>query len=203
MHTNFFNLDDLIRQTYSEEEAVKQAVYRATEADIKEITDAGRYILSQFPSIPNCCAPMSALWAAIIRDRTSIPTHLVAGNLYLQGRCIFGDDIQENNIVSPFSLSNSQWDGHCWVSFGNVLGDISFFRTAYAATTPNWLREMVFELFGEGRGLICGEPVYLQRLGLEYQPKNIATDDQITSVVRGAIQVIQHGKMDFEGSGIS
>lgn len=191
MQTKIFDLDFLIRQTYSDEEALKHKIYQVTRADAKEIIDMGHHILSQFPSLPNCCAPMSALWAATIRDHTSIPTHLIAGNLSLQGQCIFGNDVKVNNIIDPFSSSNSNWDGHCWVSFGNVIGEISLFRTAYATGTPNWLKERVLKLFGEERGLILGEWAYLSNLGLQYQPKSVATDDQITGLVKGAIQIMQ------------
>lgn len=194
---------ELIKQSYSNEEALQHKEYQVTQDDSKTITDIGRHILREFPMLPNCCVPMSALWAAVVRDHTSIPTQLVAGNLYLQGRCVFGDH-KTDNTIDPFSSSNSNWDGHCWVSFGNIIGEISFFRTAYAVDTPNWLKEIVLKSFGEGKGLILGEPLFLHdNFGLKYQPTGIATDVQITGLLKGAIQIMQRAGKDLKGIGIS
>jgi hypothetical protein len=197
MNSNFSELDHLIKQAYTDEDALKYAAYRATQDDVATIAAAGLDILSKFPVIPYCCAPMNALWVAMIRDNTRIPAHLIAGNLNFNERRIFGDDAAISDNTHPFSISNSDWDGHCWAVFGNIIGDISFFRTALAAAAPDWLREMVLKSFGEGRGLVLGELLSLHDLGLVYQATAVATDVQLTGLVKGAVEIVKSGAVPF------
>ena len=191
MYNNLSALGHLISQAYSEDEAIKSDSYRISNDEATLIAESGRYILNAYPSLPNSCAPMSAIWAAMIRDKTSIPTYLVAGCLDLNGKRIFGGDSTINNDGTLFDASNPCWDGHCWTVFGNVIGDISFFRTALSTTAPDWLKDMVLKSFGGKKGALLGELVYLESMGLKYNPKYVATDLQISSLIKGANQIIE------------
>ncbi|MDB9511035.1 hypothetical protein PN499_07560 [Kamptonema animale CS-326] len=177
-------LSELIKRSYPEEEASKYLEYRLTKEDMKLIVDEAKRILHNFPSIPNSCAPMSAIWTAMIRDNTDIPVHMVAGSLDMMGKRIFGDNMKTNDMSQTFSESNLDWAGHCWVIFGDYIGDISIFRTAYSEHTPKWLGEMIFSVFGEGRGMLLGTPSNLLKYGLVYTPSYVLKDSEITGLIR-------------------
>jgi len=149
--------------------------------------------------MPNCCAPMSALWVERVRNTASIPAHLVGGSLSLHGRRIFGNDFEMTDNNNPFEIPRLDWDGHVWVVFGGVIGEISLFRTAYASSSPSWLRKRVFDSFGRNRGILLGEHHFLQNLGLDYQSKYVATDHQIAGLVNGSAQIIKFGKIPCDG----
>lgn len=66
---------------------------------------------------------MSVLWTAFIKDNTEYPIHVVAGSLYIDDKKIFGNNATSKQIKDIFSNSNLDWDGHCWVIFGNFICD--------------------------------------------------------------------------------
>ncbi len=82
-------MQDLISRSYSEEETMRFSEYKISQADKGTIVQAGNDILKNVPKIPFACALMSALWRSVIKDNTTIPTHVVAGNLLINSRKIF------------------------------------------------------------------------------------------------------------------
>jgi hypothetical protein len=186
-------LSELIKQSYSEKEASTYVEYSLTQEDCKLIVESAKLVLLNFPSIPNCCAPMSAIWTAMLRDRTDIdiPVHMVAGNLDMMGKRIFGDNKNMLNMNQAFSESNLDWDGHCWVVFGYYIGDISLFRTAYSEQSPEWLRKMVRDRFGEGRGMLLATPSQMLEHGLIYTPSYVLKDLQITGLVKSIELIVK------------
>jgi hypothetical protein len=177
-------LSELVKQSYSEKEASTYVEYRLTQEDYGVIVESAKHVLLNFPLIPNCCAPMSAIWTAMIRDHTDIPVHMVAGNLDMMGKRIFGDNKNMSDMNQAFSESNLDWDGHCWVVFGDYIGDISIFRTAYSEQSPEWLGKMVRTRFGEGRGMLLATPSQILEHGLIYTPSYVLKDLEITGLVK-------------------
>jgi hypothetical protein len=177
-------LSELIKQSYSEKESSTYVEYSLTQEDCKLIVESAKQVLLKFPSIPNCCAPMSAIWTAMIRDHTDIPVHMVAGNLDMMGKRIFGDNKNMPNMNQAFSESNLDWDGHCWVVFGDYIGDISLFRTVYSEQSPEWLRKMVRDRFDEGREMLLATPSQMLEHGLIYTPGYVLKDLQITGLIK-------------------
>ncbi|OKH38113.1 hypothetical protein NIES2119_11185 [[Phormidium ambiguum] IAM M-71] len=189
-------LSELIKQSYSENEASKYVECSLTKEDYGLIVESAKGILDNFPSIHNCCAPMSAIWTAMIRDNTDIPAYMVAGSLDIMGKRIFGDNMNTHDMSQTFSKSNLDWDGHCWVVFGDCIGEISLFRTAYSKHSPQWLREMIRSQFGEGRGMLLATPSKLLEHGLVYTPSYVLKDSEITGLVKSIELIINKHKRD-------
>jgi hypothetical protein len=182
-------LSELIKKSYSEKEASIYLEYNVTQEDKDIVVESAQNILQNFPVIPNCCAPMSAWWTAMIRDHTNIPVHMVAGSLDMKGKRIFGDDKNMRNMNEAFTTSNLDWDGHCWMVFGDYIGDISLFRTAYSEKSPEWLKNMVDTQFGAGRGMLLAPTSEMLKFGLIYTPLYVLKDSEITDLVRSVTSI--------------
>lgn len=173
-------MQDLISSSYSNDEATRFTQYTISQADKKTIAQAGSQILKNTPKLPYACALMSAMWGALIRDNTHIPTHVVAGNLLINGRKVFFNDDSPEKVKQVFETSNYSWDGHVWVSFAGTIGDISIFRSAYSEPENHWLHQLIVNEFGQGRGLVLGAPP-----NMTYEAKYVLTDNQITALIKG------------------
>lgn len=67
---------------------------------------------------------------------------------------------------------------------GDILCDLSIFRSAYATDRPNILKSFVAQYFGEGKGaLLC--PVENIPSGMEFVPKYALNDEQIWGLLDG------------------
>jgi hypothetical protein len=159
---------------------------------IDTIINAGEEVLKLFPDIPGSCVPMSALWTAFIKDNTKYPIYVIAGSLYIDDKNIFGNNITLEETKKVFSNSNLDWDGHCWVLFGNLICDISIFRTAYSKSSPKLLKEKILSIFGENKGLFIVPLEEISKIGMRYETKYVLTDDEITSLFKGAYYLIEH-----------
>jgi hypothetical protein len=173
-------MQNLISNSYSPEEARRFSQYTISHVDKEKIIQAGREILQNTPKFPYACALMSALWGSYIRDKTNIPTHVVAGNLSINNKKIFFSNNSSEEVAHSFDTSNHSWNGHVWVSFAGTIGDISLFRSAYSEPKDHWLHRLIVNEFGQGRGLVLGTTPHML-----YEAKYVLTDDQITSLIRG------------------
>lgn len=172
-------MENLIADSYLYEEARRFAQYTISDADKKAISQAGIDILKNVPKLPYACAHMSALWGALIRDSTDIPTHVIAGNLLMNNRKIFFSDTSSEEVSQIFEKSNS-WNGHVWVSFAGVIGDISIFRSAYLESKDHWLHQLIINEFGTGRGLLLSP-----KSNMTYEAKYVLTDTNINALIQG------------------
>lgn len=186
----------LITTSYDESEAERHRNYELTDEDVEVIQHWAKWTLVNFPPMRNCCAAMSATWGALIRDKTRIPAHVVAGNLSYRGKRLFGDDASAESLAEGLMTSNMAWDGHFWVDFAGAIGDISLFRTAYAESSPQWLRSLITQQFGPGRGMLFATPEGMLENGLIYEARYVLTDDQISALVRGVPQIIENARLD-------
>ena len=154
-------------------------MYTLSDNDKKEIAEHGKEVLSRIPKMPYGCAYMSALWGASIKDHTDIPVEVIAGNLSINNKKIFYSDRSPQSIAQDFKSSNLAWDGHVWVSFAGMIGDISIFRSAYSEPESHWFHQLIVNEFGKGKGLLLGNLP-----NMEYTAKYILTDDEITSLIQ-------------------
>jgi hypothetical protein len=184
-------MHSLIAKSYSEAEARRHGSYQLTDEDQQLILDACKCVLTGFPSMAHACVPTSTLWASLIREKTRISVHVVAGNLRLGDKLLFGDDRAPALWSEQFSKSSFSWDGHCWVDFGDRIGDISLFRTAYADSAPTWLKELIVESFGQGRGALFNTLDGMRQDRLFYEPKYVLTADQVELCANGALHLIK------------
>jgi hypothetical protein len=74
--------------------------------------------------------------------------------------------------------------------FGDYVADVSVFRTAYSEKSPRRLRDHVVKEFGIGKGLLISKAADVGSYGLNYLPQYILSEDQITAVGRGALDII-------------
>ena len=75
------------------------------------------------------CVIMSALLAMALEEPLGTVVPVVAGALKLDGEYMYGS----NRAVDGrrvFSEDGPDWDGHCWILFGNCIVDISLGRPA-------------------------------------------------------------------------
>jgi len=99
-------------------------------------------------------------------------------------------------VARSLDVSNGAWDGHCWMALGHYVGDASVFRTAYALPENSNLRRAVLEEFGRGRGLFLMPWTEATRIGFEYIPKYVASETELTGLIKGADAV---GALSPEG----
>jgi hypothetical protein len=187
-------IKNLIEESYNLTEAKKYHNFEPSQSQVQELADAGQYVLGKFPYQAGACALMSAVWGASIRDSTDLPIHVVAGSLYIDDHHIFGSDSSANQTKNAFIGKNLDWDGHCWVVFGDLIGDISIFRTAYSQNAPRYLKEKILSNFGKGRGLFVATLDSMIENGFTYEPKYILTNSEITGLCKGAFSVINDKK---------
>jgi hypothetical protein len=184
-------LFSLIESSYSTTEAEIVLSFRPSNDDVQLLIHAGKKALNLFPNIPGACALMTAMWVACIRSTTKYPIYAIAGSLLVDGIHVFGRTSSANQVKEAFTSTNLDWDGHCWLIFGNLIGDISLFRTAYSDKSPPALKEKVMSVFGEGCDLLINQLDSLAKLGIVYHPQYALRNDEITHIVNGARTIIE------------
>ena len=188
--------DDLlphIRHAYSMAEAQRYADFADEKRCLDEVVSIGKEVLEHVPPCAGACAIMSALWTALVRDRLDLPVYCVAGDLLADGRLVFGHGASSTEFAVAFGESNLDWDGHCWLVLGEYIGDLSVFRTAYAATSPRPLRDLVLSRFGLGRGLWLATEAVSVANGLSYKPRYVLTNQQLDGLVLGGRALFDSG----------
>ncbi len=180
------HLFSLIEASYSTTEAETAFSFHPSEHDVQILIDAGKAVLTLFPNVPGACALMTAMWVALIREKNKYPIYAIAGSLLINGIHVFGCTSSVTQMKEVFTCTNLDWDGHCWIIFGNLIGDISLFRTAYSDKSPPALKEKVISQFGEGHGLFVTPLDFPTELGIVYHPQYALTDDEITYLCNGA-----------------
>lgn len=183
------SLDLLIRQSRSAEDATAHGGRIVTENDQSQLANVGRQLLSVFPPIPGACLLMSALYAARLQELVAGPILVIAGGLSVGSEHVFGAGGQFDG--KRFDQSNPSWDGHAWVELGDLVADVSIFRTAYSGQSHPLLRESIAKTYGRGRGLMIRRSGDASD-GLTYEPQYVLTEDQVTGLARGALKVLGH-----------
>jgi hypothetical protein len=182
---------DLISLIERDRGAIEAALYRSFSlAGPEELASTGFEILKMLPPLFGKCAQMSAMWAAILRDRHGIPAVVVAGDLVIDGQTIF---LCSENVVHPNDERRQlDWTGHCWIEVDGWLGDISIFRTARAIEQKSVLKDFIQMRFGAKAGLMMVEPAKLDAMGMGYIAKHVLTDGQISGLVTGMRLELDH-----------
>jgi hypothetical protein len=144
---------------------------------LEQVASVGKEVLDNTPWLPGACTLMSAVWTARVRDRLA------------RDQIVFGTGATD--LSTAFNESNPAWDGHCWVAFGEYVGDASVFRTAYSRQAPKALQQLVLEQFGKGRGLALAKVSAMAEDGLTYVPKYVLTEAQLDALVRSAAEVVR------------
>ena len=133
------------------------------------------------------CVIMSALLATVLEEPLGTLVPVVAGALKLDGEYMYGS----NRAVDGsrvFSENGADWDGHCWILFGNCIVDISLGRTARQGHCRAPLARRVLSAFGEHVGMIALPEASAREAGLLYLPRYVLTADQVLANASGAMQ---------------
>lgn len=123
-------------QNYSAEDTDKFLKYQLTEKDLVFIQDIAKEMLGNMPSKAFNCTQISAIWAAMVEDHSEIPVAVICGDLHFTDKKIF---VCKEPLPGPNqgSVIDGMWDGHCWLEFGGLIAEASFFRTVYFGEVPN------------------------------------------------------------------
>lgn len=178
------NLKAVLAQNLEQEQITNFLSYQLTEDDKAFIQTAVKDVLRNMPPKAFNCTQISAIWAAIIADHSTIPVSVICGDLHYNSKKIF---VCKEPLPTGEERTDiiGEWDGHCWLEFGGFIADASFFRTIYYGSVPKTLKEMVVNQFGEGRGSIIATPEQLQQNGFEFIPKYRLSELQINGIIQG------------------
>src|SRR5260370_2690526 len=91
---------NLIAATCSAQEAAAYLDFDVQEHHRDQLVKIGVEILSNCRAMPGARASMSAMWVGIVRDRLSLPVHLVAGDLVAGGEVVFTSATDEGEIAA-------------------------------------------------------------------------------------------------------
>ncbi len=188
-------LGKLVADTHGWPAAKAFKSYKPTDDDKAMIANKGADLLRIFPKLPGACALMSAAFAAHLERDLCAPIHVVAGTLLVEGRPVFGMG-QLRDGTTRFSSGSLDWDGHVWVMIGPWVADISIFRTAFSAYSPQALARHVAHHFAPTTGMMFDRWRHTRQIGFEYVPLYVLSTDQVTGLVRGAHQAIIKGSPD-------
>jgi hypothetical protein len=177
-------IKDLIKDSYSDKDADLAMEFQFSQAAVDLLKDSGLNVLSRIPSKPGACAQMTAMWTALVRDNSDYPIHAVAGSLSIDNFNFFFEHSSKDDIKLAFRENDMDWDGHCWITLGNYIGDASIFRTAYQGLNST-LKNCITSRFGTGRGLLIASIDNLKKMGIVYNPEYILTDPEITGLIKG------------------
>lgn len=169
-------------QNNSAEDTEKFLNYHLDQEDISFIQDTAKEVLRNMPPKAFNCAQISAIWAAIIQDNSKIPVSVICGDLIFASKKIF---VCKSPLPVPEAgnIVDEVWDGHCWLEFGGLVADASFFRTVYFGEVPSQFKDMVIKKFGEGNGTVIATPEQMQFNELTYIPKFSLSTIQIDGLV--------------------
>ena len=135
----------------------------------------------------SCCVVMSALLAITLEEPLGTVVPVVAGALKLDGEYMYGNNSAFDGR-HVFSHDGADWDGHCWLLFGNCIIDISLGRTARQGHCRPQLTQRILSAFGEHVGVMALTEARAREAGLRYLPRYVLTPDQVLANAGGAIK---------------
>lgn len=139
-------------------------------------------ILSNTPHRPFLCLPLSALLYATLKDHSLADPSLVTGDLFYKKECIFKQDF---SIADAKDSVYQDWAGHAWVEIGELICDLSIFRTIYSDKFTKPFKLEIISFFGEGRGCLIGTKESMLEMHLCYRKQDNLSDDLATGIIQG------------------
>lgn len=152
-------------------------------SDINVVAQAARQTLGMIQPSLGSCVMVSAGFVAILKS-VGIEAVVILGDLKIDGRFIFECRGNIPGASYDGEVVNATWDGHAWVVIGDLVCDLSIFRTAYALPHPSLLKSFINHHFSDGRGALLCPPGAIPQ-GMEFVPKYVLNDDQIHGILEG------------------
>jgi len=183
MDANLFSasLKHIIIRDRGLESYTEYAGYQIT--DTNAIVETVRNTLTSIPFAFGSCVMISTGLVAALRAQ-GIPGVVILGDLVLNGGYVF--QCRENIPVPTFDgeIIEKVWDGHAWAMVGEILFDLSVFRSAYAIEQPSRLKAFVLDSFGTGKGALMST-VHQLPPRMSFVPHYALDDDRIYGVLEG------------------
>lgn len=148
--------------------------------------EMSRGMLGAVRSEGSSCVIMSALLAISLEEPLGTLVPVVAGALKLDGDYMYGSN-RPFDGRRVFSEHGADWDGHCWLLFGNSIIDISLGRTARQGHCRPELTRRVLSAFGQHVGMMAVTEERAREAGLRYLPRYVLTPEQVLANAGGAI----------------
>lgn len=166
--------------------------YVWNERDRAEIAACASDILKLFPATAGQEASLSATLAFQLQRRLQAPVHLVAGTLSVEGVAVRTDRISSDG-TSPFAAGAPAWRGHLWIMVGPHIVDVAIFRLANAPDCPPILARHVHSWFGSDKGLYADQWRHARRIGLDYDPLHVLSEEDVNHLLNAAYRLIKDG----------
>jgi hypothetical protein len=190
-----YMLQELIIRDRGLPDASEFDAFRLSTEAKRNVTAVGSEILTHTPNFFGACAVISAMWAALLRDRHAIPALAVAGDLTIDGSTVFRCS---SNIPHPDELTQSvfsSWDGHCWIEIDGHIGDGSIFRTARAIQRPSVLKQFINVRFRPEKQLILSRCSDMESINMHYTPRFVLTEAQVNMLINGMQDLVSNGPL--------
>ena len=178
----------LLTPHYSDKEIDRYLSFTTDASANALLLSAGAEVLSRYKDVPGACVPLNTAWGAFLRDGTSYPVHVAVGEMHIDGEQIYGNEMSEDDYRNTFEngTMNMDWDGHCWISFGDLIGDASIIRTGKSKLAHKTLQNLVLKKLYTVSGVFAARTTDLASIGLEYIPRYVLSNDEITAVFNGS-----------------
>ncbi|PNU06887.1 hypothetical protein [Novosphingobium guangzhouense] len=163
--------------------------YTWTEPDQARIAGCAADLLKVFPQQPGTGILLSAALAVQLERHLDAPVHLVAGTLSIDGMPVRGNRASFDG-PHVFGAEPPVWDGHVWVMVGAHIVDVAIFGLARSADCRPELARHVHSVFGPDKGLYADQWRRSRRMGLEYEPQYVLSDDEVNRLMTAAYHLI-------------
>ena len=175
--------------SYSKEDAERLRNFVPSDEEFAALKQAIHEALLVFEPIPGACVLLTAALQFRLEGLTNAPSYIVAGNLAVGDKLVFGTSDATMNAAT-FSQINLSWDGHCWLQFGKYIVDISLCRTALSNESPPLLAAHLRPKLGGKSKAILATYQAMTEDGLVYMPLRVLTRAEIDPLVNGALKVL-------------
>lgn len=184
----------MIEASHSRETMEQFRDYDPDDQAFAMFCDMSQGMLDVVPPAGSSCVTMSALLSVSLEKPLGIAIPVVAGALKLDGDYMYGRDRGFDGRRVFSGEDGEDWDGHCWILFGEYIVDISLGRTAREGHCRAPLAQRIVSEFGPQIGMIALTEKGARDVGLRYLPRYVLTPDQVLANAGGAMQ--KFGLMD-------
>lgn len=163
--------------------------YVWSEQDQAAIAACASKILKLFPQGARNEDLLSATLAFQLQRRLQVPVYLVAGALSVDGVLVCHGQLRSGE-GNPFAADVLPWQRYLWIMVGPHVVDAAIFRLANRTDCPSALVRHVHSVFGLDKGLYVDHWRRTRRVGLEYDPHYVLSDEDMDNLLSAANTLI-------------
>lgn len=154
----------------------------------KILAESVKEVLSNIPLKPFFCLPLSAGLYMILKDREGFDVRIVTGNLFYKNEILFKQDF---SIESVTNEQYTDWEGHAWVEWEELIIDLSIVRTVYSDQFTKACKTQIIKTFGDGRGCIIANRQQFSEMGFTYVSIDVLRDETATGILSGMDELLR------------